>query len=178
MAGTWNYWINEPVYLDDGVTNILKRKQAIYLFCSEGLVPFIESAGFRMVYDRKELTRILLRLLYMLSIGTRVKPVRFYERPREELYEYYCHSLDTKEWEGFWSTWGSFQDFQPDRFGYCLRSSLSEFVWSWLDLEYSPAFEGLLKELEAADSLEEGAKGKDDPYLQETSKRDYQDRHW
>jgi hypothetical protein len=178
MEDTWNYWINEPIYMDDGVTNILKRKQAIYFFCTEGLIPFIESAGFRMIYDQKELTRVLLRLLYMLSVGNKVKPIRLCERPREELYEYYCHWLDTRDWEGFWSKWGCLQDFQPDRFGYCLRTTLSEFVWTWLDLDYSPGFEELLKELEAADYFEEGTKGKDDPYLQETSKRDYSDRHW
>lgn len=178
MDYMWNYWINEPIYLDDGVTNILKRKHAIYVFCDEGIFPLLESFGFRMIYDRKEMTRILLRLLYTISIGKGVKPARLYERPKEELYEYYCHCLDTREWEEFWYKWGSLQDFQSGRFGYCLRATLSEFIWTWIDIEYSPRFEKLLKELEEEEYYEEGAKGKDDPYLQETSKRDYSDRHW
>jgi hypothetical protein len=34
------------------------------------------------------------------------------------------------------------------------------------------------EDIEKDEYLEDGAKGKEDPYLQETSRRDYQDRHW
>jgi hypothetical protein len=59
-----------------------------------------------------------------------------------------------------------------------LRSLLFEFLWSWLDFETSPAIQDLLQELEDTEYFDEGSKGKDDPYLQESSKRDYHDRHW
>lgn len=174
----WDYWINEPVFLDEGVLNILKRKHAIYVFCTEGLLPFLERFGFAIVYDEKQLTAILLRMLYALSQRKQIKSVPFQDKPYEEVYAYYLHLIDSQEWERFWSTWGQMQDFLPDSFGYKLRAELPEFIWSWLDFDSSYAIQDLLRELEEADSSDEGTKGKDDPYLQETLKRDYQDRHW
>ena len=175
---TWEYWINEPIYVDKGITNILKRKQAIYLFCKDGLIPFVKQEGFSLVYDTKELTVILLRLLYGLYKGYDVKPNRTEKDVPKEFYDEYCYRLDSQEWELFWSKWGDLQDFEDGRFAYSLRFTLSEFVWTWIHLENSSTTRELMRRIEEESYGEDGFKGKEDPYLQETSRRDYSDRHW
>jgi hypothetical protein len=178
MTSLWNYWINEPIYLDEGVFNIVKRKHAIYTFCREGILPLVRSVGFRIIHDEKKLTSILLQMLFAMANGKDIKAIPYEEKPYEEVYEYFCFVLDSQVWETFWSKWGSLQDFQEGSFGYPLRSLLFEFLWSWLQFETSPAIQDLLQELEDTEYFDEGSKGKDDPYLQESSKRDYHDRHW
>ena len=178
MASQWSYWINEPVFLDKGVSNIVKRKQAIYLFCCEGLIPFVEKHGFKLRYKTTQLTRIVLRLLFQMERGKKVKPLAYEDNLPMEMYQLYSDIFDFERWESFWSRWADYQDFEEGKPGFPLRSSLSEFVWSWVDFDFSPAIERLLQDLEDADSSDELSKGKEDPYLQDTSKRDYQDRHW
>lgn len=174
----WDYWINEPVFLDGGVMNIVKRKQAISIFVKEGLLPLLESAGFRCVYTDVQLIHILLSILYRLYEGKDIIP---YQRSEQNIQEHqwlYEHRLDSFAWNRFWKRWGSSQDFEEGRFGECLRFKLPTLVWSWIDLDQSPASIGLEKELEEQEYQDEHSKGKEDPYLQDHSRRDYQDRHW
>lgn len=175
---SWGFWINEPIFTDEGVYTILKRKQAIHLFCYEGLIPFVEAAGYKFYLNDKELFIAMLRLLYKLQQGAKVQPLLVDIPYFEEQYGYFHHKLDTEAWTHFWNKWGSLQDFEKDRYAYCMQYELAEFVWSWIDFDRSPSAQRLHEELEYDEYQEEVAKGKDDPYLQETSKRDYQDRHW
>ncbi len=124
-----------------------------------------------------ELVKTLLTLLYKLHEGKTVRPIETDILNEKEQYELYCYKLDTQTWMEFWETWG-FQDFQEGAYASNLRFLLSEFVWTWLDLDSSKAAIELDTELYILHMEEEGAKGRDDLYLQETSKRDYQDRHW
>jgi hypothetical protein len=174
----WEYWINEPVYLDGGVFNIVKRKQAIAIFVKEGLVPFIEKSGYYFEYSDVKLAHILLTVLYRLYEGKQILAHPRYDKYVDEQMFLYDHLFDTMAWDRFWSVWGSYQDFQEGRFGESLRYKLPGLVWSWIDLERSPRAIRLEKDLEEQENQEEFPKGKEDPYLQDTVKRDYQDRHW
>lgn len=178
MTSLWNYWINEPVFLDKGVSNIEKRKVAIYLFCTEGLIPFLLEKGFQFRYSKEQLTHIVLTLLFQIQRGKKIKVTKMDENPPEEVYQMYCDIFDFERWETFWSKWGNLQDFEEGKPGFFLRYALSEFVWSWIDMDISPAVYKFIQELEDYDSSEDVPKGREDPYLQDTSKRDYQDRHW
>jgi hypothetical protein len=174
----WAYWINEPVYLDDGVMNIAKRKHAIAQFVQEGLLPFLHRAGYRVCLQEKELIVVLLRLLFALHKGKQIAPIEVEGDYMMEQYDLYCYVLDTETWMQFWKGWGTLQDFSEGRPGYKLQFTLADFVWSWLDFESSSRAFALYEELEEEQYQEEMAKGKEDPYLQDTSKRDFQDRHW
>jgi hypothetical protein len=174
----WGYWLNEPIYTDDGVANILKRKHAISMFCRDGLLPFIESAGYKFRFSEGELFRTVLQLLYTLYKGKTVRPMVNDCQYYEDQYDHFQYNLDTDKWQAFWQTWGSFQDFMEDRYAYRLQFELPQFVWSWIHMEISPSAVQLYKELEEIEYYEEVTKGKDDPYLQETARREYQDRHW
>jgi hypothetical protein len=175
----WDYWINETVYFDGGVFNSMKRKQAIAIFVKEGLVPFVEGAGYFFEMNDVKLAHILLSLLYRLYEGKKVYPSPRYDRyVNDEQLFLYEHLFDSMAWDKFWAVWGSYQDFEEGRFGECVRYTLPSLVWSWIDLERSPRAIRLEKELEEQEYQEEFPRGKEDPYLQDTSKRDYQDRHW
>ena len=188
----WDYWINEPVFLDGGIMNIVKRKYAVSIFVKEGLIPFIENAGFRFQYNEVQLIHIMLSLLYRLYEGKNIvanpkheKYIEEYEWIYQEHEWLYEHLLDSTSWSRFWKKWSGSQDFEEGRFGASLQYKLSSIVWSWIDIEASPACIKLDRELEAQENQEEFPKGKEefpkgkeDPYLQDNSKRDYQDRHW
>ncbi len=177
MNKLWGYWLNEPIYLDKGITNIVKRKEAIRIFCIDGLIPFLKRAGYVFYYNDNEVVKQTCRLLFTFYIGKKVKalPIQ-YENMKEHFDEYECR-LGQGDWENFWATWGSIQDFEQDRYGFEMRYILPAILWSWIYFEHSPAIQQLERELQQLEE-EDFSKGKDDPYLVETSKRDYHDRHW
>lgn len=173
----WAFWINQPIFIDRGI-QYEKRKHAIYRFCCDGLIPLIESVGYRFEYKDSKFFHAFLSMLHLLSKGHSIRPVTVEIPHEEEQHSEFHYRLDTDVWQEFWKKWGCIEDFDEHGYGHRLQYELAEFVWSWLDFENSPAVESLYLELKEDDSYEEGPKGKDDPYLQETSKRDYQDRHW
>jgi len=177
MVTSWDYWINEPVFLDKGVMNIVKRKQAIYCFVKEGLIPLLESKGYRLLLNEAHLTKTLLHMLFALYKGKEIQPRLLDIDISEEHYSYFAYLLDSSVWDSFWKQWGSLQDFDEGGCGETLRVTLSTFVWSWIHFENSPTILRFQEELNDEEYHEEGSKGKDDPYLQETLKRDYLDRH-
>ncbi len=177
MRHLFKYWIEEPIFVDKGVINIWKRKDALYSFCEEGIIPLIEKSGYRFKFNKAHLYKCIVNVVFTYFQGKSVAPYPVEDPYVVEQYDLYSYSLDSFVWENFWERWGTMQDFQEDGFAYKLRSVLPELLWSWIDLEISPKSIALHNELEEFEESEEGFKGKDDPYLQETSKRDYQDRH-
>jgi hypothetical protein len=173
----WAYWINQPIFIDRGV-QYAKRKHILYRFCKEGLIPLIESAGYKLEYTDSKFYHAFLSMLFLLSKGHTLRPVTVEIPYQEEQYAEFHYRLDSEVWESFWKRWGCIQDFDEDNYAHRLQYELAEFIWSWIDFDTSPRIEALYVELQQDDFQEEMSKGKDDPYLQETSKRDYQDRHW
>ena len=174
----WGYWLNESIFTDNGVYNIMKRKHAMYAFCKEGLIPFVEKKGYKFRFFDEKVVRVLLLLLYKLYQGHTVTPLATACDNHQEQYALFLERFETDEMDQFWSTWGSIQDFDKDGYAHRLQYELIGFIWSWIDFDTSPAILRLYAELDESEMNEEISKGKDDPYLQETSKRDYQDRHW
>lgn len=177
MYSSWEYWINEPVFLDKGIRNIVKRKQAIYIFVTEGILPLLESNGYKLILNEARLTKTLLQMLFALREGKQIQAHLLDGEIPEEHLDYFEHRLDSFVWDRFWTQWGCLQDFDEGGCGESLRMTLPLFLWSWIDFDGSDAIYQLQKELESDEYQDEGSKGKDDPYLQETSKRDYLDRH-
>jgi len=180
MSTAWLSWIYEPIEVEEASCFVRRRKDVVYTLCVEGIVPLLAEAGYRLPFSARDLTLHLLQGLYTLSKGKTILP---HPRPEEEpnqedQYREYTSRLDTQTWLDFWETWGTSHDFQEHRRTSQMRFLLPELLWSWIDLERSPsamALEDLLEEWEAQD---EAAKGKDDPYLAETARRDYLDKHW
>jgi hypothetical protein len=168
----WFHWCNEQISKDGGVYSILSRKQAIWDFCFEGLQPFLRYHGYDIGMPDKDFHLAMLRLLFALYNGKRVVAKGSLYTDTEHHYTY-CHRIDTQAWQDFWKGWEELDDFQG--YAYSVQYILPEILWTWIAVERSAPFEAIEKEL---DDIEEEAKGKDDPYLQESSKRDYNDRHW
>ncbi len=173
----WGYWLNEPIYTDKGVMNIQKRKHVLYDFCKRGLLPFLESAGYYSFKTNDELYKTLLNVLFTLYRGKTVLPHQVDFPHGEDHYNMYMYHLDTQAWDRFWLRWSDLQDFEEGAYGEKLRWILPDLLWSWMDFDNSSAIQTLERELIELESQEE-TKGKDDPYLQENSRRDYHDRHW
>lgn len=180
MTSYWYTWIQEPIWLEDSPYSAVPRHKAIETFCSKGLLPMIHNEGYRLRLSQQELQRLLLRCLYALYQGKHVLPKNLQKgfSHEQDHYFHFMFKLDTQMWLQFWETWGSLQDFEEHAYAYNFRFQLPELLWSWIDLDQSPAAIHLEEELQEEDWQAEVAKGKEDPYLQDTSKRDYQDRHW
>jgi hypothetical protein len=87
------------------------------------------------------------------------------------------------ELEEFWERWKEIEDFQEGRSGHVLLHTLPQFLWASLNIEDSPITIEIEKILDEVAEMEEidwrrESKGKDDPYLYDTSKVNYEDRHW
>ena len=173
----WGYWLNEPIFTEKGCA-YAKRKHILYSFCMDGLIPFVEAAGYKFAYPDAELYKIVLTSLYYMYQGKRVRANCVLLDAHEEQHARFHQTLDSDAWMKFWEAWGSIQDFDTEGYAHRMQYEFAEFVWSWLDFEHSRTVQQVYEELDDDDYQEEIQRGKEDPYLQETSKRDYQDRHW
>jgi hypothetical protein len=177
MESRWIYWLNEPISVSN---SYVPRKAAIADFCKEGLFPLVKARGYEFKENDVKIIKLILKILFFISEDIKVSPVaQNKETPHfSDHYLHYCSVLDTMTWMNFWRKWGHIQDFQEDEFGYKFQFQLPEFIWSWIDLKQSTAVSKLDEDIEYLEGDGDGSKGKDDLYLQETSRRDYQDRHW
>jgi hypothetical protein len=179
----WETWTRKVIYADRGVYNIAPRHLVIRNFVQKGLIPFVRSKGYIFSGDATRITNSLLRYLFALYIGDTVQ----FKNPHKNVYKDYFdefeHKFDTLEMEPFWDKWDCIEDFQEGQFGEPFKYTFPYFVWASLDLQGSPAFKKLEALFQEIDEMEEAqqrkeAKGKDDPYLHDSSKVNYEDRHW
>ena len=180
----WDAWVRKPIFADAGVYNIRPRHVVIRNFVANGLIPFVKAKGYVFAKDITGITNSLLRYLFALSEGKKVifkNPYKEYIRDHRIEFD---HRFDSLEIEEFWERWNDIEDFQDGRFGNCLQYTLPFFLWVSIDLERSPTFVLIEKALDEIEELEEAQygkkelKGKDDPYLHDTSRINYEDRHW
>lgn len=179
MNRHWTLWCRVPIYTTQSGICQLRRSEAVTWLCSEGLLPLLQKAGYTLRLSQDQLQATLLRVLYTLDSGNHVVPLPTHEdHPYGVEHEQeYRQQLDTQAWIAFWETWGEIEFLAPDllsRFHLLLPTLL----WSWVDLERSPQAEIVDQEIEEQEYQEELSKGKEDPYLLDTSRREYQDRHW
>ena len=180
----WETWVRQPIFATAGVYQISPRYSILFDFVQKGLVPFVKAKGYVFAKDTEGITLSLLRYLFALSQGERVKFNNPHKGCAQEHILEFEHRFDTLELDDFWERWGSIQDFQDGAYGYELRYSLPSFLWANLELKRSPIYEEIERALAELDEYEESIYGKknpkerDDPYLQDTSKVNYEDRHW
>lgn len=179
MQSRWSLWIQEPIALSEAGLTPVVRSDAIRQLCEEGLLPLLRSSGYILRISPRELCRQVLLVVYALSEGRTVLPNSRDEEPyAADQYQEYCQRLDSQAWDLLWEQWGALQDFQEHRRTSKVRYLLPELLWSWMDLERSPTAVSLVKSLEEQEAHEEATKGKEDPYLLETARREYLDKHW
>lgn len=165
----------EPMYADNGIYNIQPRKEVLFDFCNEGLVPFLGSKGYVLECNVQELTARCLRLLWVLSRGKSIVPLPKNLEYNEEHEMMYNYHFDETAWETFWNTWNHLSDFQQ-KYGERFKTLLPLLLWTWMNVPNCTMFEEIENSIyEDEDGFV--SKRKDDPYLVDTSQVDYQDRH-
>lgn len=179
----WDKWIRQPVYLDDGVYNIVPRYNMVKYFLQKALIPFVESKGYLFSKNFEGLYTSLLQYMFALYLDQKVRFKPAHEGVAQEHVDEFDYRFDSLEIEEFWEKWGSIEDFRMDGYASEIRYTLSSFIWVNLDLDRSPRviqLSNLLRELDEAEQTDYGKKdpkGKDDPYLQDAS-RFTEDRRW
>jgi hypothetical protein len=167
------------IYADRGVYNIAPRHLVIRNFVQKGLMPFVRSKGYVFQGDATRVSNSLLRYLFAVYLDDKVLFKNPHKHQFEDHFDEFEHRFDTLEMEPFWERWDCIEDFQRGNFGERVKYTLPYFIWASLDLEGSPAYkklEAIFAELDEIERKE--TKGKEDPYLHDTSKVNYEDRHW
>lgn len=177
----WEKWVRKPIFTDSGVYNIAPRHMVMRHFIERGVIPLVRAKGFSLQYDGKKLTVKYLQYLFALYLGDKVLFKRA-ASPKEYFDEFEYH-LDTGMMIDFWNKWGCIEDFEEGGYANEARYTLTAFLWSVLDFESSPKFIWLNKILNELDEMErekerKEQKGKEDPYLRESSRYTYEDKHW
>ncbi len=179
----WEQWVRKPIFADSGVYNIASRYSVIRDFVEKGLIPFARKKGYIFFDKPEKVTLSLLRYLFAVYTGETVA----FRDPHKDIYKDHIyefeHRFDSLEIEEFWEKWKEIQDFQEGSYGHILQFTLPQFLWASLNIEDSPITIEIEKILDEVCEMEEQewrreSKGKDDPYLHDSSKVNYEDRHW
>lgn len=179
----WEEFIRKPIFANNGVYAVARRFNVILDFVEEGLFPFVKSRGYVFAQNAKGVTLSLLRYMFALYEGNKVNFKNPHVKWMKDHFDEFEHRFDSLELETLWDRWGFIEDFQEQQFGEPLHYTLPSFLWASIELENSPIFIEIEKRLDDIDDLEYAqgkkvTKGKDDPYLRDTSKINYEDRHW
>lgn len=178
----WERWTREIIFMDGGVTNYAPRHCVMREFIYRGVVPFLKAKGYT-TKDPKQITLSFLRYLFTLYLGQKVRFLNPYKKESNDHLVEFEDRFDTMEMEPFWKRWGSIQDFEEGRYAHEVRYTLPYFLWTQIVLQSSPAYIKLERILDELDEMEnivrpKESKGKEDPYLQESTRYTYEDRHW
>lgn len=182
-AALWDSWVRKPIFADDGVYNIAPRHVVMSDFIKYGVFPFMRKKGYRMRLDPAKVTASFLRYLFEVYLGSTIRMNDAYPNCLQDHRDEFDHRLDSLALEEFWEAWGSIEDFQEFHYAYNVRFSLTEFLWYWIDLYNSPItikIETILDEVDNIEGVQRSRepRGKEDPYLHDTNRPNYEDRHW
>ena len=178
----WETWIRQNIYADDGVYNVAPRHEVMRHFIEKGVFPFVQKKGYRFRENPQKVTNSFLRYLFAVYLNEKIQFLNPHKDEDSSHFDEFDHVFDTMEMEPFWEKWGSIQDFAPDHYAEKVRSTIPYFIWASLNLTNSPAYIKLEKIMNEVDEFEitnrKESKAKEDPYLQESSKYNYEDRHY
>ena len=177
----WETWVRETIFADDGVYNYSSRHAVMFDFIQKGVMPYVKRKGYVFKTDAKDITLSFLRYLFALHLGEKVIFLDPHKNEDKLHFEEFEHKFDTMEMEAFWERWGTIEDFH--HYAKKVIYLLPFFIWAQIHLQYSPAYTKLERLLDEVDDMEntkrtKESKGKEDPYLHDSSRPNYEDRHW
>ena len=168
-------WLDEPVWWN---IQSVPRKEVLYIFVKHGLVPFIESCGYKFGRNVPELYTYIATGMYLNYYCSAFKSV-WTDEPYnvENIPEDRIHFNDVigfDRWSAFWSAWTDWSDVDPDFPKGCDRQiDIEEFIWRQLDLDSSPQTDILYYRMhqemdeDSYDEMHRG--GRSDIYLEEAA---------
>lgn len=152
----WYDWLTELTDWSGGVSQ-LRRHRAIKIFVKEGLIPLLQSNGYRLACTAQDLCSNIATGLYenqgkaYLESNWNIGHKNTDFLPEEKIH--YYDVLNPDIWEDFWGYWGKWSDFDADsERGLDRRYDIQDYMWSQLNLEGSPQTKTILYMLGIDDS--------------------------
>ena len=102
----WDKWIRAPIYMDDGVYNIVPRYNMVKYFLQTGLIPFVTAKGYVFTKTFDGLYTSLLQYLFALYLNQNVRFKTFDKGVAQEHIDEFDYRFDTVEMDNFWEKWG------------------------------------------------------------------------
>lgn len=167
---SWDAWLDEHVKWD--INNYtIKRRAAIHKLCKYGLIPFLQSHGYSVGVDDKELGSRIATGLYNNQNKTFLESDwNFGSIPNELLTEeyemYFNHHINDEEWDKFWELWGVWSDVDKCcQYGAARQQDIRQYMWSQLNSNLSAQ----MIQLKEKEDVEENAYEYDtgDAYLRD-----------
>lgn len=149
-------WLHTPIFLDEhDYQTAMPRKEALFYFYKEGLIPFIEHHGYIFDGTIPVFSHFVSFLFQPSTRDFLIQPVsRILDKVNID-YEYFeTRGIPSEDWDAFWKTWGSMTDFcdEHQKNQYWVPS----FCYNRFDLYQSPSTEVVDREYELDGSEEEG----------------------
>lgn len=132
-------WLDQPVFLnEEDYRSTMTRKEALLIFYTEGLKPFIETHGYLFDGNIPMLSHIASFLFQGFVRDFVAQPFsRILDKVNID-YEYYeTRGIPSEDWEAFWKTWGRMTDFYGDH--QKNQYWISSFCYNRFNLDRSPA---------------------------------------
>jgi hypothetical protein len=137
---SWNDWLNEFIEWDS--LYHVPRRVAISRFVRNGLLPFIESKGYRVGCNANVLQSRIATGLYInqdeCAMGSKWDFARINDDYLEHDIDHYWHVIDREAWDGFWEQWGTWTDVSLDSWrGPDRRMDIEHYMWTQINLQGS-----------------------------------------
>jgi hypothetical protein len=110
---------------------MIPRQACIEVFVAEGLIPFINTNGYRFKCNKLKLGAYVARSLYYSRIKHVPLNIDFYD----EDYDYYYYHVNDDKWDLFWNEWALWNDVNGEHPH--MREIVRYCVWTLLDIENS-----------------------------------------
>jgi hypothetical protein len=170
---SWDAWLNE--YVSWGAS-YLPRSVAIHRFVTRGLVPFLESIGYRLYSTPRALQSRIATGLYnnqglsCLESNWSIAQENAFFLEHDQYH--FWHVVDPDSWAAFWDEWGQWTDVSKDSWrGGDRRIDIEQYVWSQINLDESPQTRVVNEHLGISDDYAEdgGRETREDIYLREAA---------
>ena len=166
-------WLKETTWWN---ISRVKRETVLFALVKDGLIPFIESKGYKLGRPARELFSYIAKDFYMnyyrSAMDSEWTDVPVNMGIAEERIHYY-DTISVDDWTTFWSEWSDWDEIATDGpRGRDRQIDIEEFVWRQLDLDNSPQTEVLyyrMNDESEQDTAESEPMKKPDVYLEEAS---------
>ncbi len=177
-------WLATPIA--GRLSNRQARSSVLREFVEQGIFPWIESHGYTIAANIKDITNWIANGLYDNAKASHLESTWNFPSTNteytEEEFSHYRYCIGPDEWSNFWSAWNHWEDVSESSFrGMDRRMDIEAFIWSQLDLNNSRQT-GVLQEILGDDDTDDelynyyhtnvARKSKTDIYLQEHDKWD------
>jgi len=167
-------WLKEPAWW--GVESV-PRGKILLAFVKEGLIPFVESKGYKLGRTANELFTDIATCLYVnwnySAMETTILDAPYNADGTAEERIHYYDTVSVDDWSAFWLQWSDWFELATESSrGRDRQIDVEEYVWRQLDLDNSLQTEVLYFRMNneiLEDGVDESGAKRPDVYLEEAS---------